>query len=194
MQYDERYTPLLQRAGLIVISYSVRRGLPKLNPPALTALIDRYIFITACYTYLNNINSFYITLRLTLLSQSCRWQPETHTFHLLFGEMTVTLEDCQKILGLSITRMAVIGPCRSDGWRDRVHAFLGRDLPHAEEGSRTSGVQITWLCQAFGHYPANADLETVVYYCGVMDVHPLPHQLGSGWTAYSLFGRLVAGG
>uniref|UniRef100_K3XSW2 SWIM-type domain-containing protein n=1 Tax=Setaria italica TaxID=4555 RepID=K3XSW2_SETIT len=27
-----------------------------------------------------------------------RWQPETHNFHLPFGEMTVTLQDCQKML------------------------------------------------------------------------------------------------
>jgi hypothetical protein len=65
----------------------------------------------------------------------------------------------------------VIGPCRSDGWRDRVWAFLGRDLPHAEEGSRTSGVQITWLRQAFGHCSTNADLETVVYYCRAWILH-----------------------
>jgi hypothetical protein len=85
--------------------------------------------------------------------------------------MTVTLEDCQKILGLPITGMVVIGPCRSDGWRDRVQAFLGRDQPPVEEGSRTSGVQITCLRQAFGHCPANADLETVVYYCRAWILH-----------------------
>ena len=40
MRYDERYTPLLQRAGLDVLSYQVRRGLPTFNPAALTALVD----------------------------------------------------------------------------------------------------------------------------------------------------------
>eukprot|EP00267_Zea_mays_P051744 XP_020404733.1 protein MAIN-LIKE 1-like [Zea mays] len=42
MRYDERYTPLLQRAGLDVLSYQVRRGLPTFNPAALTALVDRW--------------------------------------------------------------------------------------------------------------------------------------------------------
>ena len=51
MQYDERYTPLLQRAGLDVISYQVRRGLPKLNPAGLTALVDRYISMLVSFTY-----------------------------------------------------------------------------------------------------------------------------------------------
>ena len=42
MWYDDRYTPLLQRAGLDVVSYQVRRGLPEINPAAITALVDRY--------------------------------------------------------------------------------------------------------------------------------------------------------
>uniref|UniRef100_K3ZEI7 SWIM-type domain-containing protein n=1 Tax=Setaria italica TaxID=4555 RepID=K3ZEI7_SETIT len=44
----------------------------------------------------------------------CRWRPETHSFHLPFGEMTVTLQDCQKMLGLSIRGNAVTGPCVSE--------------------------------------------------------------------------------
>nr|XP_034597431.1 protein MAIN-LIKE 1-like [Setaria viridis] len=86
LQYDDRYTPLLQMAGLDVISYQVRRGMPKFNSAAITALVDR-------------------------------WRPETHSFHLPFGEMTVTLQDCQKMLGLSIRGQPVTGPCVSDGWR-----------------------------------------------------------------------------
>lgn len=41
MRYDDRYTPLLRMAGLDVVSYQVRRGLPVLNPAAITALVDR---------------------------------------------------------------------------------------------------------------------------------------------------------
>ena len=43
MQYDTRYTPFLERAGLDVISFQVRRGLPTFDSAALTALVDRYI-------------------------------------------------------------------------------------------------------------------------------------------------------
>ena len=60
-----------------------------------------------------------------------RWRPETNTFHLPCGEMTVTLQDVQKILGLKIRGRAVTGQCRSDGWRDRVEgglSFLKQDL------------------------------------------------------------------
>lgn len=44
-----------------------------------------------------------------------RWQPETHTFHLPCGEMTVTLEDVAKILGLPIKGFAISGDTRSGG-------------------------------------------------------------------------------
>ncbi|XP_066385408.1 uncharacterized protein [Miscanthus floridulus] len=42
IRYDDRYTPFLQRAGLDVISFQVRRGLPKFNSAAITTLVDRY--------------------------------------------------------------------------------------------------------------------------------------------------------
>ncbi|XP_008668703.1 protein MAIN-LIKE 1-like [Zea mays] len=96
MVFDERYTNYLSRAGLDVISYQLRRGLPTIDSAAITALVDR-------------------------------WRPETHSFHLPFGEMTVTLEDTQKILGLDVTGRAVTGQCDSEGWRARVEAFLGRE-------------------------------------------------------------------
>src|ERR1044071_9645761 len=32
-----------------------------------------------------------------------RWQPETNTFHMSWGEMTITLHDVYFILGLKIT-------------------------------------------------------------------------------------------
>jgi hypothetical protein len=41
MRYDDRYTPLLERAGLDVVSFQVCRGLPTFNPMALTAMVDR---------------------------------------------------------------------------------------------------------------------------------------------------------
>jgi hypothetical protein len=42
MRYDDRYTPLLQRASLDIVSYQVHHGLPFINPAAITALVDRY--------------------------------------------------------------------------------------------------------------------------------------------------------
>jgi hypothetical protein len=60
-----------------------------------------------------------------------------------FGEMTVTLQDCQKMLGLRIRGRAVTGQCRLEGWRAQVEAFLG--CPVGEQGERTSSVLLSWL-------------------------------------------------
>ncbi|QHN91897.1 uncharacterized protein DS421_17g578980 [Arachis hypogaea] len=49
------------------------------------------------------------------------WRPETHTFHLLVGEVTVTLEDVNYILGLPINGEAVTD--RSDS----SHQFLAEN-------------------------------------------------------------------
>ena len=38
-----------------------------------------------------------------------RWRPETHTFHLPFGEMTVTLQDVSALWGLPIQGVPVGG-------------------------------------------------------------------------------------
>ena len=43
-----------------------------------------------------------------------RWRPETYTFYVLIGEMTITLQDVAIILGLRIDRLAVTGTCVLD--------------------------------------------------------------------------------
>eukprot|EP00267_Zea_mays_P046145 XP_020398492.1 uncharacterized protein LOC109941697 [Zea mays] len=42
MVFDNRYTNYLRRAGLDVISYQLRRGLPTIDSAAITALVDRW--------------------------------------------------------------------------------------------------------------------------------------------------------
>jgi hypothetical protein len=144
MQYDDRYTPFLKRAGLDVISFQVRRGLPMFNLAALTALVDMY--------YPQTLPPFVLCLpfwHVILFCLNCRWWPKTHNFHLSFREMTVTLQDSQKMLGMRIHGNAVTGPCRSEDWRAWVEAFLGREVPGGEQGGRTSSVLISWLRQEF---------------------------------------------
>ena len=51
-------------------------------------------------------------LRINCLIE--RWQPKTHTFHVLVGEMTITLQDVAIILGLRIDGPAVTGTCVFD--------------------------------------------------------------------------------
>uniref|UniRef100_K3YRP1 Aminotransferase-like plant mobile domain-containing protein n=1 Tax=Setaria italica TaxID=4555 RepID=K3YRP1_SETIT len=73
------------------------------------------------------------------------------------------------MLGLSIRGQPVPGPCVSEGWRARVATFLGREVE--EQGTRTSGVLISWLREHFGKCPQDADAETVGHYCRAWILH-----------------------
>ncbi|XP_076930008.1 serine/threonine-protein phosphatase 7 long form homolog [Bidens hawaiensis] len=57
-----------------------------------------------------------------------RWRPETNTFHLPFGEATVTLEDVNVLWGLPIEGLAIAPVEESYSPADRVHmcqTYLG---------------------------------------------------------------------
>jgi hypothetical protein len=117
-----------------------------------------------------------------------RWRPETHTFHLPCGEMMVTLEDVQMILGVRIRGIPVTGDTESEGWENRVSQFLGRPLPELEPGKkrRTSGVSLRWLREQFHQCPADADDATITYYCRAYVLHMFGTVLfpdGTGDTA-----------
>jgi hypothetical protein len=53
------------------------------------------------------------------------WCLETHTFHLLCGETTVTLQDITMTLGLPIDGTPVCGMVSSARWRDSVREAIG---------------------------------------------------------------------
>ena len=54
-----------------------------------------------------------------------RWRPETHTFHLRVGEMTVTLQDVAMILGLPIDGAPLVFDTASSGWRSQMTSLIG---------------------------------------------------------------------
>ncbi|RYR05730.1 hypothetical protein Ahy_B06g085554 isoform F [Arachis hypogaea] len=69
---------------------------------------------TAGLYHLARLNSQWFWVDEPLLSAFIeRWRPETHTFHMLFGECTVTLEDVAYQLGLPIDGEPVSG-CLSE--------------------------------------------------------------------------------
>ncbi|RYR69653.1 hypothetical protein Ahy_A03g016208 [Arachis hypogaea] len=82
----------------------------------------------------------------TLLSALVeRWRPETHTFHLLVGEVMVTLEDVSYILGLPINGEAVTG--RSDSSHqflvENCIAYFGREP--GPDDHVLGNVNIAWI-------------------------------------------------
>jgi hypothetical protein len=59
-----------------------------------------------------------------LMTHVDRWRLETNTFHLLCGEITVTLQDVTMILGLPIDGAPVSGMVSRAGWRDSIMAVI----------------------------------------------------------------------
>ena len=55
------------------------------------------------------------------------WQPETHTLHLPHGEMSITLEDVEVILGLPIDGEILVGltAVEDRDWRQLCVELLG---------------------------------------------------------------------
>ena len=58
-----------------------------------------------------------------------RWQLETYTFHLPYGEMSITLQDVEVIFGLPIDGKVLFGPTVVGDWRQLCMELLGFGVP-----------------------------------------------------------------
>ncbi|KAL6328847.1 hypothetical protein AAG906_003864 [Vitis piasezkii] len=83
-----------------------------------------------------------------------RWRPETHTFHLPIGEMTVTLQDVAMILGLRIHGPSITGTCDID-WSQLCSELLGVVPPPSH--IRGSSISARWLREQFSYPPVGVD-------------------------------------
>lgn len=77
-----------------------------------------------------------------------RWRPETHTFHLPFGECTITLQDIAVQLGLKIDGDVVTGPT-SCNWPVIVEECLGKRPP--AEAIRGGALKMKWINENFNN-------------------------------------------
>ena len=80
-----------------------------------------------------------------------RWRPETHTFHLPFGEATITLEDVHHILGLRTTGRPFILHGFTTTARERL-AMIRDVLGLTPEAAdvRKNCLRVGWLIDNFG--------------------------------------------
>jgi hypothetical protein len=87
-----------------------------------------------------------------------RWRPETHTFHLGCGEMTVTLQDVSMILALPISGQPLCFSTDSKDWRESMRSLIGCAPVYP---GMTAGAPYTWIALRYGKCPENASEETV---------------------------------
>ena len=79
-----------------------------------------------------------------------RWQPETHTFHLPHGEMSITLQDVEVIFGLPIDGEVLVGPTAvEDGdWSQVCGELLGFTPPNDNKTLVGQRIMISRLVEA----------------------------------------------
>jgi len=97
-----------------------------------------------------------------------RWRPETHTFHLPLGEMTITLEDMAMISGLPIDGRALTGKVLPQGWKQRVRGLIGVEPepwtnPNKKD-PRSNGVLYSWIREHRVYCPHNVQESVVEHY------------------------------
>ncbi|RYR12527.1 hypothetical protein Ahy_B04g070040 isoform F [Arachis hypogaea] len=139
---------------------------------------------TAGLYHLARLNSQWFWIDEPLLSAFVeRWRPETHTFHMPFGECTITLQDVAYQLGLPIDGEAVSG-CLTDfenlmeNGRPAWEWFreLFSELPPPNKVKQMT-VHFTWFHERFRVPPANASEEIVRIYARAYIMMLLSSQL-----------------
>ncbi|CAN0916119.1 Serine/threonine-protein phosphatase 7 long form homolog [Linum grandiflorum] len=75
-----------------------------------------------------------------------RWRPETNTFHMYHGEMTITLEDVSFITGLPGDGCAVFEeyPDKDYDWGPTIFRILG-ETPGENDYAKDGRLKLTWL-------------------------------------------------
>jgi hypothetical protein len=131
-----------------------------------------------------------------------RWRPETHSFHLPCGKMTVGMQDTTMILSVPLEGLPVSEIIQSPGWRDMVELHIGVGVrpPDADErdaSKKTSGANTVWLRQHFTVCPQGAaevvvERHTRVWLWHFVATILLPDAAGNtmSWMVLPLLGRI----
>ncbi|KAK1629560.1 hypothetical protein QYE76_003875 [Lolium multiflorum] len=101
-----------------------------------------------------------------------RWRPETHSFHLRTGEMTVTLQDMSMILALPIEGKPLCIDTSCEDWRGKMFDLIGKapDEIVNKRGEKlrvSAGATFTWISQNFKTCPEGASRDLIKLYARV---------------------------
>ena len=105
------------------------------------SLMDQYLQNLGVYHLVNIMETQSKAIDASLIAGLVeRWRPETHTFHLPFGEMTVTLQDVSALWGLPIQGVPVGGisdPTDEYTINVRLDELLGAEPDVRDNGGRS---------------------------------------------------------
>ncbi|XP_061356843.1 serine/threonine-protein phosphatase 7 long form homolog [Gastrolobium bilobum] len=98
----------------------------------------------------------HIQIDATLISALVeRWRPETHTFHMTQGEMSITLQDVAGILGLPSDEQVVTGST-SENWPAVCEAIFGA-RPRVSEFRGTGDLRISFFDRLWAQWSDAAE-------------------------------------
>ena len=97
-----------------------------------------------------------------------RWQPDTNTFHMPWGEMTIMLHDVQRILGIGIDGSLPTEPSDHD-WQLGLAGLFGEPLSELRaKGHFTSGsINVGSLLQLC-HRSQSGDTQATAYFMAIV--------------------------